>query len=91
MLSTVRELNLEGVVAKRIGSIYEPDKRRVLGSNIVNQSQDFVIGGFMPGSHGLVSIILDGYRGHDLMGVARVRAGFVPALDDKCSTNLGKW
>jgi ATP-dependent DNA ligase len=38
-----------------------------------------VIGGFLPGAHGLDSIIVGYYQGDDLVYVARVRNGFVPA------------
>lgn len=38
-----------------------------------------MIGGFIPGSHGVESLIVGYYRGNDLVYVARVRAGFVPA------------
>jgi len=44
-----------------------------------NKSGEFVIGGFMPGPHGVDSIILGQYEGKELMYVGRVRAGFVPA------------
>jgi bifunctional non-homologous end joining protein LigD len=45
----------------------------------VNRSQEFVIGGFIPGPYGIDSIIVGYYRGKDLVYVARVRNGFVPA------------
>jgi bifunctional non-homologous end joining protein LigD len=35
--------------------------------------------GFLPGAHGLDSIIVGYYKGDDLFYVARVRNGFVPA------------
>jgi len=38
-----------------------------------------VIGGYVPGPHGLDSIIVGYYKGDDLVYVARVRNGFVPA------------
>jgi ATP-dependent DNA ligase len=38
-----------------------------------------VIGGYVPGTHGLGSIIVGYYKGDDLIYVARVRNGFVPA------------
>jgi ATP-dependent DNA ligase len=38
-----------------------------------------VIGGYIRGNHGVESIIVGFYRGSDLLYVARVRAGFVPA------------
>jgi ATP-dependent DNA ligase len=80
MLSVVREQGLEGIVAKRRESLYEPGKRT--GAWIkyrVNRGQEFVIGGYIPGPHGLDSLIVGYYRGKDLIYVARVRSGFVPA------------
>jgi ATP-dependent DNA ligase len=80
MLAGVRKQQLEGVVAKRKDSLYESGKRT--GSWIkyrVNRSQEFVIGGYIPGPHGFDSIIVEYYNGKDLVYVARVRNGFVPA------------
>jgi hypothetical protein len=45
----------------------------------VNRSQELVIGGCIPGPHGFDSLIVGYYRGKDLIYVARVRNGFVPA------------
>ena len=80
MIAAVRQQGLEGVVAKRKDSLYEPGKRT--GSWVkmrINRGQEFVIGGFIPGPHGVDSIIVGYYRGKDLVYVARVRNGFVPA------------
>ena len=80
MLSAVREQRLEGIVGKRKDSVYEPGKRS--GAWIkhrVNLGQEFVVGGFTPGPHGLDAIIVGYYRGKDLIYVARTRNGFVPA------------
>jgi DNA ligase D-like protein (predicted ligase) len=80
MLAAVREQGLEGVVAKRKSSLYEPGKRTGRWTKMrVNQGQEFVIGGYIPGPHGVDSIIVGYYRGKDLYYVARVRNGFVPA------------
>jgi bifunctional non-homologous end joining protein LigD len=38
-----------------------------------------VIGGYIPGPHGLDSIIVGYYKAADLIYAARVRNGFVPA------------
>jgi bifunctional non-homologous end joining protein LigD len=73
MLAAVRQQGLEGVVAKRRDSVYEPAKCRI------NRGQEFVVGGFTPGVHGLDSVIVGYYRGKDLVYVARTRNGFVPA------------
>jgi DNA ligase D-like protein (predicted ligase) len=80
MLDAVRQQQLEGVVGKRKDSLYEAGKRT--GSWVklrINRGQEFVVGGFIPGLHGVDSIIVGYYRGNDLVYVARVRNGFVPA------------
>jgi DNA ligase D-like protein (predicted ligase) len=80
MLAAVRQQQLEGVIGKRKDSLYEPGKRT--GAWIkyrVNRGQELVIGGYIPGSHGFDSLIVGYYRGEDLVYVARVRNGFVPA------------
>jgi len=79
IVAAVREQKLEGVIAKRKDSYYEPGKRT--GSWVkyrVNRGQEFVIGGYIPGPHGFDSLILGYYRGKDLIYVARTRNGFVP-------------
>jgi bifunctional non-homologous end joining protein LigD len=80
MLRAVRTQGLEGVVAKRKDAQYEAGKRS--GSWVkyrLNSGQELVIGGYVPGTHGLDSIIVGYYRGKELIYVARVRNGFVPA------------
>jgi DNA ligase D-like protein (predicted ligase) len=80
MLAAVRQQQLEGVIAKRKDSLYQPGKRT--GAWIkyrVNRGQELVIGGYIPGPHGFDSLIVGYYRGKDLVYVARVRNGFVPA------------
>jgi DNA ligase D-like protein (predicted ligase) len=80
MLAAVRQQQLEGVIGKRKDSLYEPGERT--GAWIkyrVNRGQELVIGGYIPGPHGFDSLIVGYYRGKDLVYVARVRNGFVPA------------
>src|SRR3984893_13042834 len=80
MLAAVRQQQLEGVIGKRKDSLYQPGKRT--GAWIkyrVNQGQELVIGGYIPGPHGFDSLIVGYYRGKHLVYVARVRNGFVPA------------
>jgi ATP-dependent DNA ligase len=80
MLKFVKQHGLEGVVAKREESVYEPGKRSGLWSKYrVNLGQEFVVGGYTPGSNGFDALIVGFYRGKDLMFAGRVRAGFVPA------------
>jgi DNA ligase D-like protein (predicted ligase) len=80
VLSAAREQQLEGIVGKRKDSLYEEGKRS--GAWIkhrLNLGQEFVIGGYFPGPHGLDSLIVGYYDGEKLMYVARTRNGFVPA------------
>jgi DNA ligase D-like protein (predicted ligase) len=80
MLTVIRAQGLEGVVAKRKDGLYESGKRTGSWSKLrINQGREFVIGGYIPGLHGLDSIIVGYYRDGDLIYVARVRNGFVPA------------
>jgi len=80
MLAAVRKQQLEGVIGKRKDSLYEPGRRTGAWVKMrINRAQEFVIGGYIPGPHGVDSIIVGYYRGKDLVYVARVRNGFVPA------------
>ncbi|PYU19289.1 MAG: ATP-dependent DNA ligase, partial [Acidobacteria bacterium] len=81
VLAAVREQKLEGIVAKRKDSLYESGKRTGLWVKYrVTRGQEFVIGGYIPGPHGFDSLIVGYYRDKDLIYVASVRNGFVPAL-----------
>ncbi|MGA9766566.1 MAG: non-homologous end-joining DNA ligase [Rhodomicrobium sp.] len=80
ILTFVKQHGLEGVVAKRFDSFYEPGKRSGAWCKYrINLGQEFVVGGYTPGGNGFDALILGFYRGKDLFFAARVRAGFVPA------------
>jgi DNA ligase D-like protein (predicted ligase) len=80
MLAAVRQQQLEGVIGKRKDSLYEAGKRSGVWVKCrANRGQEFVIGGYVPGQHGFDSLIVGYYQAKDLMYVARVRNGFVPA------------
>jgi DNA ligase D-like protein (predicted ligase) len=80
MLAVVRQQQLEGVIAKRRDSLYEAGKRSGAWVKCrANRGQELVIGGYIPGQHGFDSLIVGYYKGKDLIYVARVRNGFVPA------------
>jgi DNA ligase D-like protein (predicted ligase) len=81
ILTFVKRHGLEGVVAKRQDSVYEPGKRSGAWCKYrINLGQEFVLGGYTPGSNGFDALILGFYRGKDLFFAARVRAGFTPAI-----------
>jgi DNA ligase D-like protein (predicted ligase) len=80
MIRAACQQGLEGVVAKRKDSRYEVGKRGGSWAKYrLNRGQELVIGGYVPGSHGLDSLIVGYYKGPDLIYIARVRNGFVPA------------
>jgi DNA ligase D-like protein (predicted ligase) len=80
MLDFVRKHGLEGIVAKRADSVYEPGKRSGIWSKFrISLGQEFVVGGYTPGGNGFDALVVGFYKGKDLMFASRVRAGFVPA------------
>ncbi len=67
LLAAVRQHDLEGIVGKKKGSVYQPGKRS--GAWIkrrVNQGQELVVGGYRPGAHGIDAVIVGYYRGNGL-------------------------
>ena len=75
MLAFVKSHGLEGVIAKRTDSMYEPGHRGGLWvEHRINFRQEFVIGGYIPSHLGVDSIVIGVYRGKDLHYAARVRA-----------------
>lgn len=80
MLELVRSHGVEGVVAKRLSSTYEQGKRTGAWTKMrVELSQELVIGGYTPGTHGFDAVLVGLYRDDRLYFCASVRAGFVPA------------
>ena len=80
MLNAIRAQGLEGIVAKRRDSRYEAGKRSGLWAKYrLNSGQELVIGGYIPGTHGIDAIVVGYYQRDALIYVARVRNGFVTA------------
>jgi bifunctional non-homologous end joining protein LigD len=91
VLEAVRKLGLEGVIGKKIGSIYEPGQRS--GAWIkhrLNRAQEFVIGGYVPGAHRFDALLVGIYDHKRLIFVAKVKNGFVRATRDKIFPLLAK-
>jgi bifunctional non-homologous end joining protein LigD len=75
----VRELGLEGVVAKRGDSRYEAGKRSDKWIKVkFSRRQEFVIGGYKPIDAGFDSVLVGYYEGRRLYYCGKVRAGFTP-------------
>jgi bifunctional non-homologous end joining protein LigD len=85
LLLTTREQGLEGIVGKRLDSIYEPGKRTGTWVKVKNQQrQEFVIGGWVPGAgkrSGKVGALVLGYwDGDDFVCAGKVGTGFTDAM-----------
>jgi len=79
-LQGVKQIGGEGVVAKRLDGPYEAGRRSGSWSKMrINIGQEFVIGGFTPGSNGIEALVVGYYEGRKLIYAARVRSGLVPA------------
>ena len=84
IVAAVKKQGLEGVTAKRRDSPYEAGRRSGAWVKMrINKGQELVIGGYVPAPKNFDSIIVGYYERDELIYVARVRAGFVPALRAK--------
>jgi bifunctional non-homologous end joining protein LigD len=81
VIKSVRAAGLEGVVAKRLDSAYEPGRRSGAWRKMrLNRSQEFVIGGYTLGGKTFDSLVFGYFEGERLVCVGRTRSGFTPAL-----------
>jgi bifunctional non-homologous end joining protein LigD len=79
IIEAVRGLQLEGVIAKRLDSVYEPGQRSGAWVKLkLDRQQEFVIGGYRPNSASVDTLLIGYYDGKDLHFAAKVKAGFVP-------------
>jgi bifunctional non-homologous end joining protein LigD len=75
----VRSLGLEGVVAKRWSSRYTPGQRGGAWLKLkLDKQQEFVVGGYRPGPHGIDALLVGFFEGRQLRFAGKVRAGFTP-------------
>jgi bifunctional non-homologous end joining protein LigD len=81
LLAASREQGLEGVVAKQLGSTYEPGRRSNTWLKIKNtRSQEVVIGGWLPGKgrrgETVGALVVGHYEDGDLCYAGKVGTGF---------------
>lgn len=81
LIESVKAHGLEGLVAKRRSSRYEPGKRSGAWLKMrVNRAEDLVVGGYTVAAGGFDAIVLGAYDDTGaLRYVARTRNGFTPA------------
>jgi len=81
LFAVSREKGLEGVIAKRLGSVYEPGSRGGAWLKVKNiRSQEVVIGGWLPGkgrrSGTIGSLLVGYYEDSELRYAGKVGTGF---------------
>src|SRR5258705_2176946 len=81
VMEAVSRIALEGIVANRKGSLYLPGERSGAWVKLkLDKQQEFVIGGYRPGPHGVDALLVGYYEGKELRFAGKVRAGFTPHL-----------
>ena len=81
LIHSVKAQGLEGLVAKRRDSRYEPGLRSGAWMKMrINQGQEFIIGGYTFGTKTFDALIFGYYDGTRLIYAARTRNGFTPAV-----------
>jgi bifunctional non-homologous end joining protein LigD len=81
VVDAVQRLGLEGVIAKRKDSVYQAGLRTDAWRKLkLDKQQEFVIGGYRPGAHGVDALLVGFYERSRLQFAGKVRAGFTPHL-----------
>jgi len=80
LIAAVKAQGLEGLVAKRRNSPYEPGLRSGAWQKMrINAGQEFVIGGYTVGTSTFDALVFGYYQDGKLVYAARTRNGFTPA------------
>jgi bifunctional non-homologous end joining protein LigD len=93
LLEATREQGLEGVMAKRLGSRYEPGRRSGAWVKVKHTlRQELVIGGWLPGegrrAERIGALLMGYYRDTTLVYAGRVGTGFTEATLDELRSRL---
>jgi bifunctional non-homologous end joining protein LigD len=84
LVHSVKAQGLEGLVAKRRGSRYEPGLRSGAWLKMrIDRSQEFVIGGYTVGTSTFDALVIGYYEGPRLIFAARTRNGFTPGIRER--------
>ncbi|MBV8145833.1 MAG: non-homologous end-joining DNA ligase [Gammaproteobacteria bacterium] len=80
VVSALRAAGIEGVIAKRKGSAYQPGERSNDWQKLkLERQQEFVVGGYRPdGAIGLDALLVGYYEAKELRFAGKVRAGLIP-------------
>jgi bifunctional non-homologous end joining protein LigD len=94
VLETSRALGLEGVVAKRVDSVYRPGRRSDAWRKVkTTLGQELVVGGWLPGAgrlEGQLGSLLVGHHDHEgLQFAGRVGSGIDATARERLTRALG--
>jgi bifunctional non-homologous end joining protein LigD len=88
IVAAAKELSLEGIIAKRKGSVYQPGKRTPAWLKYkINKAQPFVIGGYTR-DNPFDALLVGYYDGDTLLYTAKVRNGFVPRVRQEVARKI---
>jgi bifunctional non-homologous end joining protein LigD len=77
LIAAARNTGLEGLVAKKRDSRYEPGKRTGTWAKLkFNLDQELVIGGYLPGPRGFDALLVGYYEHGRLIFAGKIRNGF---------------
>src|SRR2546426_9938198 len=84
LVASVRAQGLEGLIAKRRDSRYEPGQRSGTWRKMrINKGQEFVIAGYTVGGATFDALVFGYYEGPKLLYVSRTRNGFTPRVREE--------
>ena len=89
VIAAVQGLEVEGIIAKKRDSRYvSGDRHHAWVKLKLDCQQEFVIGGYRPGPHGVDTLLVGVYDGTSLQFAGKVRAGFTPPVRRAVATVL---
>jgi ATP-dependent DNA ligase len=92
LIQSVKAQGLEGLVAKRLDSRYEPGRRSGAWQKMrVNQGQEFVIAGYTTGPKNFDALIFGYYQNGELFYAGRTRNGFTPSSREQLFKRFRGW
>jgi DNA ligase D-like protein (predicted ligase) len=81
LIKAATDQGLEGLIGKRLDSVYEPGRRSgAWVKQRVSPGQELVVGGYVPGAQYFDALLVGYYEGDRLLFVGKIRNGFVPAV-----------
>jgi DNA ligase D-like protein (predicted ligase) len=91
IIKKIRTFGFEGMIAKQKESLYVPGKTPGCWIKLkLKPTEEFIVGGFIPGAHGLEQLIVGRFSEKKFKYVAALDDGFVPATRRKVFETIKK-